>query len=179
MCAIWEGYILNPPARGWSSHSRRPLPTSIRRRRLPVVVCPVVVCHPASRPALSRPVICCLLPAVCCLSSSCCRPVAVLLPSCRLLSSGVCCRLASVVQLSSSACRLSPGLVCHRLAAASLRGSFLHLPGFPIHPSQISLTTVHLCLLSEIVAILNFCLESLTSRLKRGKLFLFFNATFL
>ena len=75
--------------------------------------------------------------------------------------------------------QLVAGSTCHRLAAASLCPSFCTFLVSPIHPRQISLTTVHLCLLSEIVAILNFCLESLTSRLKRGKLFLFFNATFL
>ena len=43
VCAIWEGYILNPPARGWSSPSRRPLPLSPCR---PVSLCRCVAVSP-------------------------------------------------------------------------------------------------------------------------------------
>ena len=59
MCAIWEGYILNPPARGWSPPYRRPLP----------------LFNMSSRPASCRP-------------SSAVLPSSAL-PSCRLLSCAV------------------------------------------------------------------------------------------
>ena len=133
VCAIWEWYILNPPARGWSSPSRRPLPLFNMSSR------------PAVLPSCRHPV----LPAVvsCRVLSSCrhrnrlasglsCRPVVIVCPVayCRRLSSGVW-RMAYGAWSSGCLVIWLPGqlVILSRLCAFHLRAHLSRNPAFPIH----------------------------------------------
>ena len=104
VCAIWEGYISNPPARGWSPH--------------PVAPCHYSTCRPVQRPVVlsscrHRNRLPSCRPAVLSSAVLCCRGAWRLVPAvavCRL--SSVCCRLSAVVFASSRLrTHLSPFLV--------------------------------------------------------------------
>ena len=71
VCAIWEGYILNPPARGWSPPSRRPSPLSsvvVQRPAVPSSSCRLLCC----RRVVSSAVVSCAVVSCAVVS---CRPV--------------------------------------------------------------------------------------------------------
>ncbi len=153
VCAIWEGYILNPPARGWSSTSRRPLPMSIRRRRRrrpvqrPLTWSPghLVTWSTSGHLVIWSPVRLVTLSPVRLVTWSTSGQRLVTLSPCHLVA------WSSSVRPVSSSSR-------HHLAAASLRAHLLRDPAFPIHPRHLSLSPVNLCLFCCVVAILTFCL---------------------
>ena len=140
VCAIWEGYILNPPARGWSSPYRRHLPLS--------PCSPVSLCH---------------------LVQLTCSPVHLVTPghvwSCLvtsghlftwspgyLFTSGHLVAWLPCCLVTWSRC----AVICSHLRAFHLRAHLFDLPCFPIRPRQI-----HLYCASLLVFILVSILSSL------------------
>ena len=128
VCAIWEGYISNPPARGWSSPSRRPRAraglcavVTVKRRR------PVSLCH---------------------LVQLTCSP-GYLFTSGHLVTWSSASHLVIWSSGQLVVWRLASVLSACRLAAASILAHLSRDRGSPIHSLQIHLLAGNLCLLSQ------------------------------